>query len=208
MHSATRQTSYIGQAWLVILLSFLYSVGLAGVQATLSGRIAENKRNETYKVIPLLVPGAEKERTVEVLVQGSDGKQVRVYRAATTNGEHCGWVIPAGGQGFADRIEILIGLDVPLTRITGLYVLDQKETPGLGDYITGEAFRNGFRGKPTDQPLVAVKREPEAENEIRAITGATISSESVAGIVNRALAALRDAIRQQNSAPSSGPAES
>jgi electron transport complex protein RnfG len=197
MSPAPRERNYIGQAWLVILLSLLYGGALAGVQTALSGKIADNKRNETYSVIPDLVSGADAAKTVESLVKGKDGKESRVYKVFAADGEHKGWVVAASGQGFADRIELLIGLDASLATITGLYVLDQKETPGLGDYITGRDFRDRFKGRPTDKPLVVVKSEPQADNEVRAITGATISSESVSGIVNAALANLKEPIQRQ-----------
>jgi electron transport complex protein RnfG len=197
MSQPPRQRGYISQAWLVILLALLYGAALAGVQTSLSGRIAENKKNETYDVIPALVRGGDKSKTVAVEVKGKDGKDARVYQVFGADGAHRGWVIPAVGQGFADRIEVLIGLDAPLATITGLYVLEQKETPGLGDYITGQDFRDRFKGKPTDTPLVVVKAEPQADNEIQALTGATISSESVSAIVNAALANLKEPIRQQ-----------
>ncbi len=196
MGEAPRQRHFIAQAWLVILLALLYGGGLAIVQTALSGRIAENRRNETYTVIPTLAPGADKSKTTEVLIRGKDGKDVLLYRAMGADEIPVGWVVPAGGQGFADRIEILIGLDAAASSITGLYVLDQKETPGLGDYITGEAFRNRFRHRPTERPLVVVKSDPTGDNEIQALTGATISSESVSGIVNAALDNLKAPLRR------------
>ncbi|MCK4546442.1 MAG: FMN-binding protein [Candidatus Eisenbacteria sp.] len=196
MAEAPKSRNFIGQAWLVILLALLYGGALATVHTALSARIAENKRNETYSVIPILVEGADQSMTAEVSVEGQNGKELTVYRVLDSGGHHRGWVLPAAGQGFADQIEILIGLDAEVSTIAGLYVLGQKETPGLGDYITGEGFRNRFRGKPTDRPLVVVKSDPKANNEILALTGATISSESVSGIVNRALANLKGPIRQ------------
>jgi electron transport complex protein RnfG len=203
MSRPRKQSTFIGQAWLVILLALVYGSGLAFVHTALSAKIAENKRNETYRVIPDLVPGAEIPMTEEVRVRGQDGRENLVYRVHDGGGVHRGWVVPAGGQGFADRIEVLIGLDPPLSTITGLYVLDQKETPGLGDYITGESFRARFRGRPTGNPLVVVKSEPRAGNEIEALTGATISSESVSSIVNMALANLRQSLRKQAPLPMS-----
>ena len=192
-----KRGSYIGQAWLVILLALLYGGALAGVETTLGPRIAENKKRETYDVIPMLISEADKTKTVELMVEGESGREVRVYRAVAADGTHKGWVVPAGGQGFGDRIELLIGLDARLSTITGLYVLDQKETPGLGNYITTEGFRNQFSGKPTDRSLVVVKSDPKASYEIRALTGATISSESVSAIVNRAVADVKERIRRQ-----------
>ena len=73
--------NYLIQAWLVIVLALVYGGGLAGVQVTLGGKIAENKRNETYSVIPDLVPGAEKEQTEELIVTGKNNKEVKIYKA-------------------------------------------------------------------------------------------------------------------------------
>ncbi len=192
--SGTSKGNYITQAWLVIFLAVLYGGGLAAVQIALSGKIAENKRNETYSVIPSLIDGAIKENTVETLVTGLNGKDIRIYEACGGSGARLGWIIPTGGQGFADRIEVLIAVNADVSTIAGIYVLDQKETPGLGDYITGQDFRSRFAGKPTGKKLVVVKSDPTADNEIRALTGATISSESVSGIVNDAIANLKEPI--------------
>jgi electron transport complex protein RnfG len=206
MSESERKTSYIGEAWLVILLSVLFGGSLAFVHTTLGPRIAENKRNETYSVIPLLVPGAAKEGTEELIVRGRNGKDSRVYRARSADGSERGWVLPASGQGFADRIELLIGLDAGLETITGLYVLDQKETPGLGDNIKGEDFRGRFVGRPAASPVSIVKGEVRSETEVRALTGATISSESVARIVNDALANLREVLLQSGTPTGSASA--
>lgn len=195
MKTRSKSGQYIAQAWLVILLAILYGGGLAGVQVALSGRIAENKRNETYGVIPELVPGASKENTEELVLRNQAGNDVRVYKIHSGDGVHIGWVVPAAGQGFADRIELLTGLDAAAETITGIYVLDQKETPGLGDYIRDKDFRSRFEGKPAGRALEIVKDDPTSEHEIRTLTGATISSESVADIVNKAAAGMRETLR-------------
>ena len=195
MDEEPEKRGYIHQGWLVILLGLLYGGGLAGVERALSGKIAENKKAETYNVIPDLVPGADSSRVKERLVMGTDGKGLRVYEAIGSGGDHLGWVLPGGGQGFADRIELLIGLDRQVSIITGIYVLGQKETPGLGDYITTEDFRSRFVGKTADAALTVVTSAPTGMNEVRALTGATISSESVSGIVNQALTNLKETVR-------------
>jgi H+/Na+-translocating ferredoxin:NAD+ oxidoreductase subunit G len=198
MSENTKSGNYIVQAWLVISLAILYGVGLAGMQINLADKIAENKRNETYNVIPDLVSGAVKENTVEIMVKAKDGKESKVYKAVDVGGNTVGWVLPAEGLGFADRIELLIGLDASLDKITGMYVIDQKETPGLGDYITRGDFRKRFVGKPAATPIAVVKKDPTAKNEIKALTGATISSESVSGIINKAIGNLREPILSSN----------
>ena len=175
--------NYIVQAWLVILLALCFGGGLAGLDARLSGMIAANKLAETLGQVPALVPGAEKGE--EQIVSG----QI-VYRAVGAGG-HAGWVIPASGQGFADRIELLLGVDPRVQTVTGIYILDQKETPGLGNKIVETAWRGQFVGKSATEKVAAVTGGGASGPQIDAITGATISSESVCNIVNATLAQMR-----------------
>jgi electron transport complex protein RnfG len=176
--------SYLAEAWLVIVLCLLFGSALAAVQASLKPRIQANKLNDTLHQIPSLVPGAVSGK------QETMGGQV-VYRATDGRGAQVGWVIAAAGQGFADRLEILVAVDPPARQITGLYVVDQKETPGLGDFIAKEKWRSQFRGKPATEPLVVTKTGARTPAEVDGVTGATISSESVVTIVNAAVAAFR-----------------
>lgn len=180
------KNSYIGQAWLVIVLSLGFGAALAGVQAALKPKIEQNKLNDTIGQIPNLVPGATGGRAEKV-------GDLTVYRATDAQGQPVGWVIPARGQGFADMLELLVGVDQDVQKITGLYVLDQKETPGLGSNIVGDDFRSRFKDKALAKELAVTKMAPKADHEIQGITGATISSESVVGIVNGAVSKFRAA---------------
>ncbi|MBN2217177.1 MAG: FMN-binding protein, partial [Pirellulales bacterium] len=58
------------------------------------------------------------------------------------------------------------------------------------------AFRDQFRDMPTDQPIVVVTSTPTTTSQIRSVTGATISSASVAELVNRAMETLRIPIQR------------
>jgi len=194
MSEEPKQGGYISQAWLVILLALLYGGALAGVQTTLGPIIEENKKNETYSVIPELIEGAVKENTEEIDVVGENGKRQRVYKALGEDKQLKGWLLAASGQGFADKIDVLVGLNADLSTITGIYVLDQKETPGLGNFIIDPPFRDQFAGKSCLEPVQVVKAGPVDGNQIVALSGATISSESVATIVNKGIANLRGPI--------------
>ncbi|HBO43462.1 MAG TPA: FMN-binding protein [Planctomycetaceae bacterium] len=194
MSDEPQKGGYIRQAWLVIILALVYGAALAGTQTALGPRIAENKKNETFHQIPMLVEGADSAKTEPVTVKGKDGKDQVVYRARSADGTFLGWVLPTTGQGFADRIDVLIGVNADVTKITGMYVLDQKETPGLGALITEEDFLKQYRGISTDKPITVVKAEP-APGQILAISGATISSDSVTDIVNKTIENLKEPIR-------------
>lgn len=178
------KNNYLQQAWLVILLAGVFGAALAGVHAGLGPRIAANRLNDTLSQIPALVSGAARGEPIEV------GGRI-VYRAMNADGGAAGWVVPAGGQGFADRIELLIGLDRGAERITGLYILQQNETPGLGNRVTEPEWRARFAGQSALAPLAVVKGRAGGASEVEAVTGATVSSQSVTAIVNEAVARFR-----------------
>lgn len=184
--------SVFTEAWLVLLLALGFGGALAGIHVSLSGKIAANKEAEALARIPELVPGSEGARARKVEVGGRP-----LYEARAAAGDLVGWVIPATGQGFADKVEILIGVDARVTTISGLYVIDQKETPGLGDKIRGE-WRQLFVDKRADRKVELVKSAAAGgENAIVAITGATISSETVCTTVNETLRELRPALLER-----------
>jgi electron transport complex protein RnfG len=174
------------------------------MQITLGPTIEANKINETLEKVPEMVFGAahaqelaDRKQVVDVtpISVGVDkaGKTIRysVFEAKT-EGQLAGWVVKTAGQGYADKIEMLIGLDPMIEKITGIFVLDQKETPGLGNKIVTDEWRSQFLAKSTAQPLATVKSKATAGNEIDAITGATISSKAVTDIINAAVHNLRN----------------
>jgi electron transport complex protein RnfG len=198
------KTNFISQTWLVLLLAICFGALLAGMQITLGPTIEANKINETLEKVPEMVFGiahaqelADRKQVVDVtpISVGVDkaGKTIRysVFEAKT-EGQLAGWVVKTAGQGYADKIEMLIGLDPMIEKITGIFVLDQKETPGLGNKIVTDEWRSQFLAKSTAQPLATVKAKAWAGNEIDAITGATISSKAVTDIVNAAVHNLRN----------------
>jgi Na+-translocating ferredoxin:NAD+ oxidoreductase subunit G len=191
------KNSNLAQAWLVLLLALCFGSALAAVQVQLSDTIAANKLNETLEQVPSLIwseaPAPESvEITPGTMQVQKDGQSASytLYRVARDN-KVAGWVVKAGGQGYADKLELLIGLDADVQKITGLFVLEQKETPGLGNKIIEPKWRGQFTGKATGTPLEVVKGHGDGPATIDAITGATISSRSVTGIVNTTIGNLR-----------------
>jgi electron transport complex protein RnfG len=191
------------QAWLVLLLAVSFGVSLAGVQLALGPIIEANKINETLEKVPELVLGRDLAATMagqdqrldiaahRVAVAKADRDKTYSVYEARYQGELRGWVLKAKGQGYADTIELLVGLSAGLETITGLFVLDQKETPGLGNKIITDAWRGQFIGAPAGRSLVVVKSGAAQPGEIDAVTGATISSKSVTAMINAAIGDLR-----------------
>jgi len=112
----------------------------------------------------------------------------RVYIGHGADGEPRGVAISKGESGFQDVILLIFGFDPASGKMTGMKVLDSKETPGLGDKIyKDQAFVEQFFAGPK-LPLIPVKSGAGKglPNEVDTITGATISSKALIGIINHA----------------------
>ncbi len=105
---------------------------------------------------------------------------------ADADGKFVGMVIKTSVTGFKGSIVMLVGIDAK-GKITSYKILSHTETPGLGDKISGEKFSAQFAQKSTDAVLVVVKRTVQKNNEIQAVTGATISSKAATLAVNSAI---------------------
>lgn len=198
------QNNYILQAWLCISLALIFGISLAAVQAALGPVISANKLNETKEKVPEILLGKEAaakmdaagetfQITPDTVAVEKDGikKVYSVFETRHEDGHLVGWVTKVSGQGYADKIELLLGLDPSIETITGLFILDQKETPGLGNKIVEPQWRQQFAEKSTRNPLTVVKDGATERNEIDAVTGATISSDSVVSIINKTVADLK-----------------
>jgi Na+-translocating ferredoxin:NAD+ oxidoreductase subunit G len=96
-----------------------------------------------------------------------------------------GFAVRGAEPGWQDLIHLIFGYDPRTRRVLGMKVLDNKETPGLGDAIEkNERFVRGFEGPLA--PLVGVKPGSGrgGDNEVDMITGATISAQTVINIIN------------------------
>ena len=206
------KSSSLVQAWLVLVLAVGFGVSLAGVQIALGPVIEQNKINETLEKVPELVLGSDQAAKMAAQDQTLTivPRQVEVQKAARSKfysvyearyqDEPKGWVVKTKGQGYADTIELLLGLSPDLGTITGLFVLDQKETPGLGNKIITDEWRGQFIDAPADGNLVVVKTGKTHPGQIDAVTGATISSKSVTTLINAAISDLRACLKTPSKA--------
>jgi len=155
---------------------------------------AEQLQLAVYEVLP----GVERYSTF-YLVDGvlsltlpeaaKESEYKRVYVGYDNSDKILGVAISRGESGFQDVVQIIFGFDPATGILTGMKVLDSKETPGLGDKIfKDQAFVGQFFAGP-ETPLVGVKigAGKGNPNEIDTITGATISSKVVIDIINHGL---------------------
>ena len=91
------------------------------------------------------------------------------------------------GAGLWGPIRAAVGVDAA-GNLTGVAILEQNETPGLGARITEPWFRRQFRGKRAPLDLDPEGTRAPATDRVDAVTGATISSRAVRDLVNRVVA--------------------
>jgi len=168
---------FVEESWLILLLGVVFALMLAGAQTTLSARIRENQQRALNEAIGEVVPHVSRTEVIEI-----EGYQV--FKCHDEQGQLSGWAVRASGSGFVDKITLVVGLSPDGERVTGLKVIENVETPGLGNKIEGE-WASQYEGLSFAKAIQVEKGPPDpARNQIQAITGATWSSRYVTDIVN------------------------
>ena len=85
-------------------------------------------------------------------------------------------------KGYSGPVKIMVGFETDGS-IGDIVVLEQKETPGLGTKMKGEAFLRQFRGKDPSAFNLKVRKDG---GEVDALAGATISTRAFAEAVAQA----------------------
>ncbi len=122
-----------------------------------------------------------------------------VFAGYDRNGELIGIAIEARGMGYQDSIGLLYGYSFDKQAIVGIRILESRETPGLGDRIeTDASFSKNFErldvaldsdGTQLAHAIEFVKPGTKtAQWQIDGITGATISSGAIAGMLRESAA--------------------
>ena len=109
---------------------------------------------------------------------------------AKKGNETIGYIITVtDGEGYAGNIQFTVGIDAD-SKVTGVSFLSIAESPGLGMNARDDASFTEQYTKPAEpvEQFEVVKAEPASDDQIQALSGATITSKAVTGGVNAALA--------------------
>jgi len=111
----------------------------------------------------------------------------KAYLAFDAAGKRSGVAVTAQEPGFQEEVLLMIGFEPSTGTLIGFKVIEEKETPGLGDKIERDtSFGSQFPGRIA--PLKGVKARNAADpSQVQTITGATISSRAVIRIINHAV---------------------
>ena len=114
-----------------------------------------------------------------------------VVYAYNSKGEDLGMIITVTDkEGYGGNIKMTVGIDVTGT-ITGLEILEISETAGLGMKAADKSFRDQYVGINADE-VVYTKFGKTQNNEIDAISSATITTKAVTDGVNGAITIFKE----------------
>ena len=113
-----------------------------------------------------------------------------VYSPPQAKGQPLAIAVRFSGRGVWGPIKGCLALESDRKTIRGITFYEQEETPGLGGEIVSDWFRNQFAGKLiVDQAgkpgiIIGTSGGKAAQNQIDAITGATMTCDKVEAMLN------------------------
>lgn len=195
---AKKKSDIIRNTLVLFLVSLVCIFALAVVNQITRGPIEQaeiNARAEIYKDVYSQAESFEQIDNAARLIEkapdtlssaGYDGCFINdVLSVTDASGNVEGYVIAATSpSGYGGNVQVAVGIKDGA--ITGFEVVSNSETAGLGSKCTEPEFASQFAGKPVTV-LEYTKNGAAADNEIDAISGATITTNAVTEAVNSAI---------------------
>jgi electron transport complex protein RnfG len=151
--------------------------------------IAENERIMNEETRKEMLEVADKFEKVDV-----DKENIlEVYKGLKDN-EVVGYVIKTATKGYGGDVVVMIGIDSEGI-IKRAKVVKHAETPGLGANAKNPEFIDQYSEKNVKMNIEVVKNNPTDE-QIQAITGATITSKAVTKGINAAVNLFNNELNQ------------
>ena len=179
--------------WMIAVLVIVGLVSGAGLSITYKYTmplIEDNKVKELERSIYTIIPEMARYERIEK-------DNLVIYKGIKSDGSTAGYAFTSKGGGYQGDISMMVGIDENLEKLLGLEILESVETPGLGGKITNKEFKGQFKGVSVLKKIEYVKNQkPSKANEVEAITGATVSSNSVVNILNGGISKAREILKK------------
>jgi len=157
---------------------------LAFVYGVAKDKIEINAKKRMEDAISSLAPEAATIKKIEA------GTGI-IYQLIDAKNDLIGYTFLAEGQGYQGKIKILAAIDPSLEYLKGIEIIELIETPGLGAKIQDIPFRKQFNELKVSPSIECLKGDSTRNNQVKAITGATVSSRAVVNILNKRIEELR-----------------
>lgn len=199
-----KKDSFMKDALVLALITLISGCCLGGAYGLTKQKIYEINMASTIESYKQVMPAEEYDDATyadALTTAQSDGKiaadnggasLISVVAAKDASGAETGYIIKGFAAGYGGSVIVVVGVDADL-KVTGISFPETlPETAGLGQKATEPAFYEQFAGKGTK--LSVKKGGGAGEDEIDAISGATITSTAVTNTVNAATEFVQDYI--------------
>lgn len=165
--------------------SLIVALLLAGANALTADVIKQNDIKTLNAALAKVFPDAKEFPEAEVSdADKADLGITNAYTAVDEKGEETGMAVKVASNGFGGAINMIVGIGAD-GKIVKVEILSMTETPGLGTKAKEPKFIDQYAKKSKE--LSVIKSGTPEDDEILAITGATISSKAVTLGVNNAV---------------------
>ena len=175
------KNSILNMTLTLVIIAVVVSIAMSYVNTVTAPLIAENAVKKLNESLATVIEGEE----FPVLEE----TESYVIYEALKGGERVGLCVQNTSSGYGGDITLLTGVDKDY-KVTGVALLSHAETAGLGANADKDEFKNQYIGK--GENIGVVKNSPK-ENDIVAISGATITSKAVTNAVNDAIVLAKEA---------------
>lgn len=183
---------------MVVIVAFLLAFVSSALKPMQDANVLRDTKNQVLTSLNIegLKGEAVDQKYAEVIVDTLDCNGNEFYQASVDGMTK--WVMPVKGRGLWGSLWGYISVDEDKLHVYGTYFSHESETAGLGARINERWFQQQFNGKPIfdaegNIALTVVKAGAAvAETDVDGVTGATLTSKGVAGMVTEGLAAYKD----------------
>ena len=180
----------------LLIISAVAALLLALTNSVTASTIAQRNEQANAEARKLVLESAQDfEQVKDVKTDNSKGVEVsEIYEAKDASGNTVVYTLKVLPSGYGGTIELMVGIDSAKGQVSGINVVSNSETAGLGAKATNPEFSDQYKGKPLEE-LSVLKNGTPGDTEIKAISGATITSTAVTNGVDAAIEVYNNSLK-------------
>lgn len=166
----------------LMVVGMVAAAGLGVTYSVTRDRIEQEEKLAEARACMAALPGVKDASEIEEapeLTKKVKKKVPEVRKVLTCGGRY---IMVTSAKGYGGPVELSVGISAD-GKIEGISVVSSRETTGLGSKVLSEENLEQFNGRSGKDRL-------EVGEDVQAVTGATITSKSVALQARKALEAF------------------
>lgn len=167
---------------ILFAITALAACVLALMNSVTAPVIAKNQAEKQALAMQVVLPTADGFADQNLKTETMPATITAVYQSTND----AGYAVMVSPNGYGGAISMAVGVS-PEGVVTGVDIVSQTETAGLGTNCTKPEFKEQFLGKTAG---ITVVKSGAKDNQIDAISSATVTSKAVTAGVNAAIEAV------------------